>query len=406
MGRRSVLAVSLLLFGGATASLLDESFADSSSALDVTYSDPTGDASNGAPDVRTIRVGDRNRTVTFTVGVGGIPAPETRVDIYLNVDKNTSTGDEVGREFWLLLDGENLSRSAYRWSGSGWLPWSPSSRRGSYQGGVWTESIHTSDLNGTSSFSFWLYGIRLKDDQNFGFDGTALFTYTLGQQQPPDTTSTSTAPRPPTNRVAITGLTRTPGQPVAGESFTVSATVARVGWPGRFYGLVHCSTLPGVQKRWFGSVERGRASCRWDIPESAVDKTIRGSIGVSEGGGPKVTRRFMAFVSDRAATLSTAGVEMSPAAGPEAGKQFKYALGVSVQLGSGAPRRIKTGAVTCAATAGGKPLKVFEARIRVDVGVQCGWEIPFDAAGKTMAGRIIVRSQGATLNHPLTRRIR
>ena len=371
--------------------------------LDLTITDPVGDATNGAPDLTSVRVSDANGVFRFTVSVGGVPATETRVDIYIDADRSNRTGDSLGRDYWLLLDGENLARRAYRWSGSAFVAWSPGSRRGGYESRVWTEIIGSSDLGGTQSFNFYVAGIRLKDDQNFGFDRTAFHTYTVGQQ-PPTTTQPPTQP-PANRRLAITSLSRRPQVPTAGEDFTLSVSVQRIGRGGRFRGVVSCGArVSGRVLRWFGSVQPGRAACRWEIPRNAAGKAFTGTIGVSESGS-SASRSVAARVGGRSTTLAAVGVTTSPSR-PQAGAQFYYSLGVSVRSGSGTPRRIENGTVTCSAKASGKRLEVFEEAVRPLIGVRCGWLIPFGSSGQMLVGTITVRSQGGVLVHPVRMRIR
>jgi hypothetical protein len=202
----------------------------------------------------------------------------------------------------------------------------------------------------------------------------------------------------------VTSFTKTPRAPIAGESFTVSVTVARVGRAGRFNGTVYCSKLPGVQARWFGSVGLGRAACRWDIPRAAVGKTVIGSIGVSEGGA-RVTRRFSAKVVPPTAVISIeGGINVAPPR-PVSGQKFYYRMGISVRRGSTAPRRITQGSVSCRATVNGRALHVFEQQVVRKSGIRCGWDVLPGMAGKKLVGLIIIRSEGATFRHAFTRRI-
>jgi hypothetical protein len=393
-----------LLGIGVLAASISAARAGQEGGLDVSFTDPVGDATNGAPDVTSVRVGDSNRVFTFTVSVRGVPAPETRVDLYIDADRDKRTGDSQGRDYWLLLDAENLARRGYRWSGSSFVPWSPGSRSGGYQNGIWTESVSSSDLGGSGSFNFFLAGIRLKDDQNYGFDATALFSYSIGQQQPTTTQPPTTVP-PPSNQLAITSLSRKPKTPTAGEDFTVSVNVQRIGRAGRFNGTVSCTArITGRAPHWFGSVQPGRAACRWAIPANAAGKAFSGTIGVSEGG-PSAVRRVKAQIGGRSTTLAAVGITTAPPR-PEPGKQFYYALGVSVRAGNAAPQRIQSGTVACLARVGNERVGVFEKVVRPLIGVRCGWLIPFGSSGKTLVGSITVRSNGGVLVHPIRLRIR
>ena len=397
----AAVALTPALVAGLAAATPVASFASSSSLAEGTYRDPAGDASNGAPDVTSMRVSDSNRTVTFSVAVAGLPTPETRVDIYLDPDRNGATGDRDGDQYWLILDGENLSRRAWRWNGSGWVAWSPASRRGGFESGVWTESLSTADLNGTQSFVFQAYGVRLKDDRNYGFDSTSRFTYTLGQSGP---SPPPTSPSSPTREVAITGFKRAPNPPVAGQSFTVSVTVKRLGRRGRFNGTVYCAaSIERREQRWFGSVSPGRAACRWDIPKGAVGKTIRGSIAVGEGGAIK-RRSFSGRIVPPSVFLSTGAVTLSPHQ-PQAGNIFYYAVDIHVHIGA-VTRPIGRGSVSCRASIGGRAQPVSAQRVRAGEDVLCGWKLAPGSSGRMLDGVVVVRAEGATLRHTFQLRVR
>ncbi len=389
-------ALTLVLLGVAVGSLPESTRAVSSRTAEATFSDPAGDATNGAPDLTTIRVVDNaSRTLTFSIPAAGLPAPEIRLDIYIDADRNRATGS-FGADFWLILDGPNLARRTLRWDGARFVSWSPSTAQGGYQAGIWTQSINVSDLNGISSFDFYAASIRLRDDQIFGSDVTSYYSYTLPPPPPP----------PPPRKIAITGLAQAPAQPVAGKRFTVTAKVVRVGRGGRFNGDAFCDAqIGGRAVKSTGVAGSGQVSCRFEIPASAGGKRLTGSIGATEGGA-EATRAFSARVAGPSARLSEVGVATAPPAGPRAGSQFIYALGVAVRHGSGAPARIQSGSVSCRATLGGRTLKVFEQRLRPFAGVRCGWVVPYGTSGATLNGVITVRSQGGTLRHVFKRRVR
>ncbi len=89
------------------------------SQADTAYTDPTGDATGGSPDVRaTVVTNDATGIVTFRVAVAGVPAADTWVDIYFDVDRNTSTGDDDGDEYNIYLRGSDTATGAARFDGS------------------------------------------------------------------------------------------------------------------------------------------------------------------------------------------------------------------------------------------------------------------------------------------------
>jgi hypothetical protein len=163
-------------------------------AGDQAYSDPAGDATGGAPDLTAITVAnDAAGTITFSAAAAGLPAPDTDINLIVDSDRNLSTGDPDGDEFWLYLDGASLESFGLRWNGSDWVAWSPPTGRASFENGTWTLSVNRSDLNGTASFDFYFIGAKYSGDSVVGRDdapdGTALYTYTVtqtpGQPRPP-----------------------------------------------------------------------------------------------------------------------------------------------------------------------------------------------------------------------------
>jgi hypothetical protein len=381
------------------------SSADVALANSARFSDPAGDAAAGGMDVTNVTVSnDDAGKLTFAIEVPAQPTmpPGKEIQVAVDADRNRATGSPNGNEYAILLVGNaNTSGTPilllfYRWdSAQGGYRYDPGiAVAGSYAAGVGRLEFSRMALGGVGTFDFELFtGQSGSPTVEDAVPNTGKWTYEI-----------KIGTTPASSRVAITSLTKRPTVPVAGESFTVSVTVRRVGRPGAFRGTVYCSTLPGVQKRWFGSVVSGRASCRWDIPANAAGKTIRGSIGVSEGGGPVVTRRFTATVSGRTSTLLAGGANTAPPQ-PEAGRRFYYALTVIVRVG-GTESRIRRGVVDCKAAIGGRLLRVAEESVLRSEGVRCAWEIPRGTTGQTMVGSIFVKSGGAALTHRFTRRVR
>lgn len=175
MSRRGIVAV-----GAALAGLI----LVAGSSADQSYSDPAGDATSGAPDIRAIRVvNDSSGTITFAVSVAGFPGSEAFVGLYLDSDRNSATGDE-GIDMYFELDGSDLNTYSWCWNGSAWAGCVPASAQVDFQNGVWLVSIDDSDLGGPSSLDFFYIGFKMSGDQELGRDeapdGT-LYTYTLTQ---------------------------------------------------------------------------------------------------------------------------------------------------------------------------------------------------------------------------------
>jgi len=88
----AVLVAFLIAVGGSAA-------ASTRAASATSFSDTVGDATGGAPDLRTIAVEDDATTGTITIevsaaGYSSAPAElHPQIRVYLDTDRNASTGD-------------------------------------------------------------------------------------------------------------------------------------------------------------------------------------------------------------------------------------------------------------------------------------------------------------------------
>jgi hypothetical protein len=371
-------------------------------ANSTTYTDPQGDAQAGGMDITTVVVSnDDAGNLNFQIRIASHATfpPDQTIFVFLDIDRNNATGSSAGDEFVILaLPPGNVTGLA-RWDTNQrtFVLVPGAAITGSFATNVQTLAFNRSVIAGNlATFEF---DVGTGRDDRPDFDdfapNDAQYTYEIRIG--------ATPPPPGESRVRITSMKRVPRTPTAGESFTVTLTVARVGRAGRFNGTVYCSTLPGVQRRWFGSVGAGRASCRWDIPRNAVGKVVRGSISVSEDG-PIVARRFSARVVSPELRLTRGALSYSPSQ-PRAGSVFYAAVDIRVRTGS-ASRGIRSGKVTCRATVGGRPQTVVQQKVRAGEDALCGWRISSGTTGRTLNGLITVQSEGATIRVPFTRTVR
>ena len=362
------------------------------------FSDPAGDVPAGGMDVTNVTVSNDNAgQLRFAIEIPSHQTLPTGKELQLafDVDRNASTGSSAGNEYAIFVVGTGNTIGFYRYDAAQnvYLLVSGTPLVRQYSGGVLAIEFNRSILGTVSSFDIELYtGPEDFPTVDDFVPNTGKWTYEIKI----DVT-------PPQQRVAIASFSRQPKTPVAGEGFTVSVGVRRVGWAGRFNGTVYCDAkIAGRRARWFGSVDPGRAACRWDIPAGAAGDTIRGSIGVSDGQSPVVTRRFTARIAPRKATLATGGASREQ---PRAGSRFYYALTVFVRT-AGTESRISKGTVDCRATVSGRALANPENIVLKKEGIRCAWEVPAGTTGRMLVGTIVVRSQGATLRHRFSRRIR
>ncbi|MBA2641508.1 MAG: hypothetical protein H0U82_01110 [Actinobacteria bacterium] len=337
--------------------------------------------------------------LTFAIEIPShqtLPA-DKEVLVAFDTDRNASTGTARGNEFAVFV--ETNSIGFYRFDQANGLynivPAVPVA--GGYSNGAARIEFNRSALGGVSIFDFESTARRADGstvDDLAPNTGTWTYEVKIGP--------------PVTRKLAIRSLNRQPNPPLPGERFTVSATVVRVGWAGRFNGDGNgngfcAGRIGGRRVEWSGVVSAGRVSCQFEIPASAAGKRITGSIGATDGGA-EVTRLFSARIVAPKVTLTAGGTSLAPRQ-PEAGRKFYYALTVFVHTGQ-SEKRLQSGNVECKARVAGRALENFEERILKKEGVRCGWEIPPGTAGRSMIGSIVVRSEGTTLRHPFTRRIR
>ena len=256
-----------------------------------TQSDPAGD-SGTAPDIVGVSVTNDDRgqyrfTITFATPYGSASSSE----IFLDTDRNSSTGDPqgAGADFLLYDDRASQDSELDAWGASGWQKASSNSlgvQVGSDQKSI-TFAIGLADLKGASSFNFFVasydgdggdghYDDAPSGNGTFSYVSRAVFT--LSAQ--------------------VAAATRAK----AGGSWTLAMLAIRsdndktVGAEG----TLACSGRAGSVKlpvafKGFVSTGGGDSSavCRLSIPKSLKGKTVSGTITVSDGG-QSVTRTFQA----------------------------------------------------------------------------------------------------------------
>lgn len=367
-------------------------------ANSVRFTDPAADVSAGGMDMTNLTVSnDDAGKITFRLEIPthqSLPV-DKEIVFFFDTDRNSGTGSPSGNEFAIWVEGRERLTALYRWDAAQQLYLRVSSVpvTGTYAGGAQTVELNRSGLGGTTSFDFAVCaGLEDSPTCDDWAPSTGRWTYEV---------------KLVTRRVAITGLRFTPSRPAAGQTFTVTASVRRVGWSGQYYGDAECFARIGGRTAEFlsGVIRSGEVVCNWKIPANAIGKMMVGSVVVSEEGTPEVTRKFRSRVVAPKVTLSTGGASLSPRT-PEAGRRFYYALTIFVSTGPDTERRIRTGTVTCQATIGGRAVPRFEARVLRAEGVRCGWDVPGGTAGRQLRGTIVVRSEGATLRHTFTRSVR
>jgi hypothetical protein len=247
-----------------------------------TQTDPAGDAGT-APDIVGVAVTNDDRgQYHFTITFGSPYGSASSSEIFLDTDRNASTGDPQGSgaDFLLIDDRVGQTSELDAWGASGWEKASSNSlgvQVASDQKSI-AFTIGTADLNGASSFNYFVETYD-GDGGDGHFDdapsGSGVFTY-VSQ--------------------TVFGLSSEGAQATAakaGGSWTLVMLAVRsdndktVGSEGTVTCSGHAgSTRLKVRLKGFVSVDGGdsAAVCRFSIPKNLKGKTLAGSLTVSEGG--------------------------------------------------------------------------------------------------------------------------
>jgi hypothetical protein len=159
------LALAMIVSTGFVSGASAQGEATLAAPSSLTFTDPAGDASS-APDITNVAIsGDASTGVlTFTVTAPGLePAnPDglmRSVDFFLDTDRNSSTGSAGGHEYDLYVWNDSTNAAAFywdvgRWVGTGWQEVPMSATLGAHRSGdVFTLTVSTADLGGTTSFA-------------------------------------------------------------------------------------------------------------------------------------------------------------------------------------------------------------------------------------------------------------
>jgi hypothetical protein len=133
----------------------------------LTFNDPAGDAA-GAPDITGVGVtGDATSgTITFTVTASALALPsadgsQRSIDLWLNTDRNDSTGSAAGNEYDLSFWTDSTDPTQWYWdiqnyANGGWqeVAQTPTMQAGD-AGNQFVLQLNKSDLGGATSFDIY-----------------------------------------------------------------------------------------------------------------------------------------------------------------------------------------------------------------------------------------------------------
>lgn len=290
--RRLMLAATLAAF---SLGLVAVASAGTTGGRSSTFTDPTGDAGTAA-DITTVAVSnDATGQITFQVNVASPFTATQSVDILVDADRNSSTGDPNadGAEYDLYQDFSNHSWDVQTWNGSAWAEAaSYSTVKVNYTSNQYTFSINKSELGDTTSFGFWLDSCD--GDCSAGHEDQAPASGTWAYQ-------IATA-------VHLTvAYALTPKTVKAGQVYTAALLVQRSDTSAFLgnEGTVKCKAAVGGRPvaaagGFFSQTYQGTkvtaAVCAARAPKTARGKTLTGTITVSYQGAT-VSRNFSARIS-------------------------------------------------------------------------------------------------------------
>ena len=281
--RRALLVLLAAVF--ASACLLTSALADTA------FTDPAGDAAD-APDVTGVTVSnDTGGNILFHIALTNF-TPESRITIYLDTDKNASTGDD-GADYLLALDhSADPAQTGWtmgKWNGTKWAD-APNDATVAVSSNATSADfrVNRSELGGTSGFAFQVWTKRYVADavtaRDYAPDGT-LSTWTF------DLTTSTTAPAPsptPTPKPAV--VKPVFGRllvtfPVAGKRVTYSLQVNRSdnGAPLKTGTMICDPSVAGKVIKHVEQFKNGVATLTFVVPKTAKGKMLKVKVKIVSG---------------------------------------------------------------------------------------------------------------------------
>jgi hypothetical protein len=251
------------------------------SAANAAFTDPSGDA-NGAPDITAISMSDVQGTGVLTVSVtaSGL-VPSTSVDVWLDTDKNSSTGSPSGSEFNLEIwqEADDWGWTIDKWNGTSWVMTTETpGMRFSRSGDVFTWTLSKSDLGGANGFAFWVGGTLLDASGNVRSGDTApdggTFVYDLSSSVVQVVTTAIGKP------VAV------PAKPRAGKLLSLAFPVTRSDNGALPAGATISATtkVGGASIPHTQSLNGGMAAINVLVPKSAKGKLLTVTVRIVVSG--------------------------------------------------------------------------------------------------------------------------
>ena len=277
---------------------------------DAGFTDPTGDATGGVPDITQIAVSnDAAGVVTLRTTTAAPLVDGSVLGIILDTDSNPATGSG-GAEYLIFATRSGLTRMR-KWNGTNFETIAPPSLAATISGNVIEIKIGRQDIGVVDQFGVAAFTIMFDaagtvvgdDDAPDGGSYVYVLAFTqcangkdddgdgkadaedLGCSSPADDLESDD----PVTLQAGKALVA-PAKPKAGKAVVVSAPVLRVETGvGIESGAVTCAARVGTRAlRGAGKVASGRASCAFRLPATVKGKAVRGTITVTHLGKSKV----------------------------------------------------------------------------------------------------------------------
>jgi hypothetical protein len=272
---------------------------------DTTNTDPTGDATGGAPDItRVVASNNAAGVITFRVTTVAPMIDSSIMGIDLDTDSNPGTGGG-GFEYGLIAGAGGFG--LLKWTGNAFADAPARSLSMIRSGNVVVFKINRADIGKIDRFSFDVYTVNFDDsDAAIGEDGApdgGAYVYALSLPQCANGKDDDGDGRidrrdfgcsSPSDKLerddrvtlkANKALT-VPAKPTAGRAVVVGAVVIRgETGVGITSGNVRCAArvgskaLPGT-----GKVRQGVAACTLALPATSKGELVRGTITITVQG--------------------------------------------------------------------------------------------------------------------------
>ena len=243
------------------------------------YQDSTGEEP-AAPDITSIGItNDDTGAITFQINIANRPAftEDMLLDIFLDTDKNASTGASqlFGSDY--LIELQPGSVGLFQWNGSDFVfASSQSSLTFSYGTGGATIRVNALDLNRSKGFNFV---VDATSGVTVDASGNADFTNAHDDRAPDPGHGTFAYQVIAKLTLTVGAFTTSPKPAKAGKTFSAGIAVTESDTNAAVdQGTITCAAriagkaVPVKAKR----LVNGVAVCIWSIPKTTRGKTIRG----------------------------------------------------------------------------------------------------------------------------------